>query len=126
MSKEKIGDKAYSLSEKIVKDINDFNSIHVTEYGKVVPSQDMIRDLGVIIEEGFVLHNYVVEKKLHEGKPTITMDVLELEKQMSYLEMTEENAKTLDLQSAMNAWKACEVIIAKLACDLLDFRDGLN
>ena len=126
MKKENISDKAYALSEKIVSNINDFYSTFVTEDGKITPSQDMIRDLGVIIEEGFVLHNYVVEKKLYEGKPTITMDVLELEKQMSYLEMTEENAKTLDLQSAMNAWKACEVIIAKLACDLLDFRDGLN
>ena len=126
MSKEKIGDKAYSLSEKIVKDINDFNSIHVTEYGKVVPSQDMIHDLGVIIEEGLVLYKYVAENKIYEGKPNITVDVLELEKHLGTLEMTEENSKKLDLRSAMDAWLACEVIIAQLACDLLDFRDGLN
>lgn len=126
MEKENINEKAYMLSEKIVNDVNNFYSAFITEEGKIVPSQDMIRDLGIIIEEGFVLHNYVVEKKLYEGKPAITMDVLELEKQMSSLEMTEENSKKLDLQSAMNAWKACEVIIAKLACDLLDFRDGLN
>ena len=126
MEKENINEKAYMLSEKIVNDVNNFYSTFITEEGKIVPSQDMVRDLGIIIEEGFTLHNYVVEKKLYEGKPTITIDVLELEKQMSSLEMTEENSKKLDLQSAMNAWKACEVIIAKLACDLLDFRDGLN
>ena len=76
MSKEKIGDKAYSLSEKIVKDINDFNSIHVTEYGKVVPSQDMIRDLGVIIAAALLSYRFVVENKIYEGKPYIAVDLL--------------------------------------------------
>ena len=126
MKKENLSEKAYELSEKIVKDVNNFYGEFITEDGKITPSQDMIKALGVIIEEGFVLYKYVVENKIYEGKPNITVDVLELEKHMTTLEMTEENSKKLDLQSAMNAWKACEVIIAKLACDLLDFRDGLN
>lgn len=126
MEKENLNEKAYELSEKIVKDVNDFYGEFITEDGKITPSQDMIKALGVIIEEGFVLYKYIVENKIYEGKANITVDVLELEKHMTTLEMTEENSKKLDLQSAMNAWKACEVIIAKLACDLLDFRDGLN
>lgn len=126
MKKENLSEKAYELSEKIVKDVNDFYGEFITEDGRITPSQDMIKALGVIIEEGFVLYKYVVENKIYEGKANITADVLELEKHMTTLEMTEENSKKLDLQSAMNAWKACEVIIAKLACDLLDFRDGLN
>ena len=126
MEKENINDKAYELSEKIVADVNTFNSDFVTDTGKIVPSQDMVMALNTIIEEGFVLHKYVVENKIYEGKPEITVDVIELGKQMQNLEMSEENSKRLDLQSAMNTWEACEVIIAKLACDLLDFRDGLN
>lgn len=126
MKKENLSEKAYELSEKIVKDVNDFYGEFITEDGRITPSQDMVKALGVIIEEGFVLYKYVVENKIYEGKANITADVLELEKHMTTLEMTEENSKKLDLQSAMNAWKACEVIIAKLACDLLDFRDGLN
>lgn len=126
MEKENLSEKAYELSEKIVKDVNNFYGEFITEDGRITPSQDMIKALGVIIEEGFVLYKYVVENKIYEGKANITVDVLELEKHMTTLEMTEENSKKLDLQSAMNAWKACEVIIAKLACDLLDFRDGLN
>lgn len=126
MKKENLSEKAYELSEKIVKDVNDFYGEFITEDGRITPSQDMVKSLGVIIEEGFVLYKYVVENKIYEGKANITVDVLELEKHMTTLEMTEENSKKLDLQSAMNAWKACEVIIAKLACDLLDFRDGLN
>jgi hypothetical protein len=126
MKKENLSEKAYELSEKIVKDVNDFYGEFITEDGRITPSQDMVKALGVIIEEGFVLYKYVVENKIYEGKANITADVLELEKHMTTLEMTEENSKKLDLQSAMNAWKAFEVIIAKLACDLLDFRDGLN
>lgn len=121
-----INEKAYKLSEKIIEDVNSFQENFVSEEGKTVPSQDMIMALNTIIEEGFVLYKYIVENKIYEGKPTITVDVVELEKHMKTLEMTEQNSKNLDLQSAMNSWKACEVIIAKLACDLLDFRDGLN
>lgn len=121
-----INEKAYKLSEKIIEDVNSFQENFVSEEGKTVPSQDMIMALNTIIEEGFVLYKYIVENKIYEGKPTITVDVVELAKHMKTLEMTEQNSKNLDLESAMNSWKACEVIIAKLACDLLDFRDGLN
>lgn len=126
MKKENTNDQMYELCEKIVTDVNDFHSIYITDEGKFVPSREMIMALNVIIEEGFVLYKHVIENKLYEGKPEITVDVLELEKYIKALEMTEENAKRLDLQSAFNSWKSCEVVIAKLACDLLDFRDGLN
>jgi len=126
MSNDTLNNKSYELAEKIIKDVNDFYKDFTSEEGKIVPTQEMIMALNTIIEEGFVLYKYVVEHKLYEGKPEITIDVSELEKQMKTLEMTEQNSKKLDLQSAMDTWKACEVIIAKLACDLLDFRDGLN
>lgn len=123
---ENINEKAYELAEKIVKDINDFQTEYVSEEGKTVPSQEMMMALNTIVQEGFILYKYIVENKIYEEKPEITVDVLELEKHMRTLEMTEQNSKNLDLRSAMDAWKACEIIIAKLACDLLDFRDGLN
>ena len=126
MVDENLNIKAYELAEKIVNDVNNFQADYVSEDGKTVPSQDMIYALDNIIQEGFVLYKYIVENKIYEGKPNLTMDVVELEKQITALEMSETNAKRLDLQSAMNAWKASEVIIATLACDLLDFRDGLN
>lgn len=126
MVTENINEKAYQLSEKIIKDVNTFQENFVSEEGRTVPSQDMVLSLNTIIEEGFVLYKFIVENKIYEGKPDITVDVIELEKHMKSLEMTEQNSKNLDLRSAMDAWKACEIIIAKLACDLLDFRDGLN
>lgn len=126
MTNENTNTRAYELAEKIVNDVNNFQADYVSEDGKTVPSQDMIYALDSIIQEGFVLYKYVVENKVYDGKPSLTVDIIELEKHMKTLEMTEQNSKNLDLQSAMNAWKACEIIIAKLACDLLDFRDGLN
>ena len=107
---KKENDKMYELCEKIVNDVNDFHSAYVTDEGKFVPSKEMIMALNLILEEGFVLYKHVIE----------------LGKYMKNLEMSEENSKKLDLQSSFNSWKSCEIVIAKLACDLLDFRDGLN
>lgn len=123
---KKENDKMYKLCEKIVNDVNDFHSAYVTDEGKFVPSKEMIMALNLILEEGFVLYKHVIENRIYDGKPEITVDVIELGKYMKTLEMSEENSKRLDLQSAFNSWKSCEIVIAKLACDLLDFRDGLN
>ena len=116
----------YTLSEKIVDHVNNFQANYVTETGKNVPSNDMIYALNLIVQEGFGLYKYIVDTKFYEGKPEITVDIVELEKHINSLQMTEKNAKNLDIKSAMNAWNASKIIIAKLACDILDYRDSLN
>lgn len=121
----KIAD-VYELSEKIVDHVNSFQANYVTETGKNVPSKDMVYALNLIVQEGFELYKYIVDTKFYEGKPEITVDVVELEKHINSLQMTEKNAKNLDIKSAMNAWNASKIIIAKLACDILDYRDSLN
>lgn len=115
--------KAYQLSEKIIKDIEDYSAEYVTEEGKTVTTPSELQALNNIIEEGFTLYKYLVEKKLYEGIPSITVAVDELGKYVEKLQINEENAKKLHLSNVMQIWNQAKIAIAVLVCALLDYRD---
>jgi hypothetical protein len=119
-------EKAYALSEKILKDVNTYSEKYTSEDGKSITTKESIADLNVIIEEGFSLHKYLVEKKLYEGKPAIESALIELQKYMEKLSINKENAEKLQLSSAMQLWNQAKIAIAMLACNILDFKDSLN
>ena len=119
-------EKAYQLSEKILEDINNYSEKYVNEDGKTITTEDAIMTLNNILQEGFTLNKYVVEKKLYEGKPEIEVACSELNKYIEKLQINPENANKLNLSSAMQLWNQCKLLIAVLACNLLDFRDSLN
>ena len=73
-----------------------------------------------ILEEGFTLHNYIVEKKLYENKPALTAAVVELEKFMNQLQINKENAEKLRLSNAIQIWNQTKIAIAVLANTVLD------
>jgi len=118
--------KAYELSEKIVNEVNYHVENFKTETFKDVPTSDMITSLNKIIKDGLVLYKYLQENKLYEGKDLVTADMLELSKYVNKLQMTKANAKKLDLKNALQLWDQTMLIIANLACDLLDYRDSVN
>lgn len=116
----------YKLCEKITADVDKFYKDHTGETGKIVATEEMIADMDTIVKEGATVYKYIVENKFYEGKPEILIDVNKFGEQLTVLQMTEDNAKKLDVQSAYTTWKAMVVVAAKLACDVLDFRDSLN
>ena len=115
--------KAYQLAEKIIKNIEDYSEKYVTEEGKTVTSEDELKALNEIIEEGFTLYKYLVEKKLYDKDPSITVAVNELGGYIQKLQINEENAKKLHLSNVMQIWNQAKIAIAVLACALLDYRD---
>ena len=115
--------KAYELSEKIIKDIEDYSAEYVTDEGKTVTTEGELKALNTIIEEGFTLYKYLVEKKLYEDKPGIIVALNELGKYLEKLQINEENAKKLHLSNVMQIWNQAKLAIAVLACALLDYRD---
>ena len=70
--------KAYQLSEKIIKDIEDYSAEYVTDEGKTVTTPAELQALNTIIEEGFTLYKYVIEKKLYEVDQSIAITTTEL------------------------------------------------
>lgn len=119
-------EKAYQLSEKLIEQINNHSETYMTTDGKSVHSEDMINSLNNIIESGLVLYKYLQEHKYYEGIPTVTVDMIELSKLVDKMAITESNAKKLDMGNALQIWNQMKIIIAKLACDLLDHRDELQ
>ena len=115
--------KAYQLAEKIIKDIEDYSAEYVTEEGKTVTTEAELKALNTIIEEGFTLYKYLVEKKLYNIDPSITVAVNELGTYVQKLQINEENAKKLHLSNVMQIWNQAKIAIAVLACALLDYRD---
>ena len=115
--------KAYQLSEKIIKDIEVYSEEYVTEEGKTVTTEAELKALNGIIEEGFTLYKYLVEKKLYDKDPSIIVAVNELGTYIEKLQINEQNAKKLHLSNVMQIWNQAKIAIAVLAGAVLDYRD---
>ena len=121
--------KAVELSKKIIDQVNDYMGKYVGMNGKDVVTESSLLALQEILEEGFALHNFVVEKKLYENKPTITVSLNELEKFMKQLQINKDNAEKLRLSNAIQIWNQTKIVIAVLANNILDEfeeKEGIN
>ena len=118
--------KAYDLAQKIIDGINDYSEHYVTSFGKTIHTEEQLMALNMILENGFTLYNYIVKHEFYEGKPEILTACNEVAKYLEKLEINEENAKKLQMSSALQVWEQARLAIAMLACTLLDYRDSLN
>jgi len=112
--------KACDLSKKLLEQINEYCGQYTGVDGKDVVSELSIIALQEILEEGFALHNYLIEHKLFEDKPTIKSNLLQLEGFMNRLTITKENAEKLKLSNAVQIWNQTKIAIAVLAGSVLD------
>ena len=117
-------EKAYQLAEKIVADIEKYSEEHVSDAGKTITSESELKDLNTIIEEGFSLYKYLIEKDLLKDKPGLVCAANELNKIIEKLRINEKNAKKLHLSNVMQIWNQAKIAIAVLVCALLDYRDN--
>ena len=112
--------KACELSQRILNQINDYMGKYIGMNGKDVVTDSSLMELQEILEEGFALHNYLVEKKLFENKPKLIVSMLELEKFMNQLQINKENAEKLRLSNAIQIWNQTKIVVAVLANTVLD------
>ncbi|MCQ2574986.1 MAG: hypothetical protein MJ156_02700 [Alphaproteobacteria bacterium] len=112
--------KACELSIKILDQINQYVGDYTTADGKDVTTETSLSILQDILEEGFALHNYIVENKLYENHPAIEINLIQLEKFMNQLTITKENAEKLKLSNAVQVWNQAKIAIAVLASVVLE------
>ena len=112
--------KACDLSRKLLEQINEYCGQYTGADGKDIVSELSIMTLQEILEEGFALHNYLIEHKLFEDKLTIKSNLLQLESFMNRLTITKENAEKLKLSNAVQIWNQTKIAIAVLAGSVLD------
>lgn len=112
--------KACDLSKKLLDQINEYCGQYTSVDGKDVVSELSINALQEILEEGFALHNYLVEHKLYENKPAVQSNLLQLEDYMKRLAINKENAEKLRLSNAIQVWNQTKIAIAVLAGSVLD------
>ena len=112
--------KACNLSKKLLEQINEYCGQYTGVDGKDVVSELSIMALQEILEEGFALHNYLVEHNLFEDKPSIKSNLIQLEGFMNRLAITKENAEKLKLSNAVQIWNQTKIAIAVLAGSVLD------
>lgn len=117
---------AYLLSEKLINDIEEYSLKYTAPDGHIIHNEESMQALNNIIQAGFSLHKYMCEKQLYIEKDLITADLIELGKYIEKLQITKDNAEKLNLENTLHIWEQCKILIAKLACDILDFRDSLN
>lgn len=112
--------KSCELAKKLLDQINAYCGQYTGVDGKDIVSEFSIAALQEILEEGFTLHNYLVENKLFERKPAIEVSLVNLEKFMNQLTVNKENAEKLRLSNAIQVWNQAKIAIAVLAGAVLD------
>ena len=112
--------KACDLSIKLLDQINDYTGKYTGIDGKDVTSETSLEELQTILEEGFALHNFLIEKELYKDQPAITVALTSLEKFMNQLQINKENAEKLRLSNAIQIWNQTKIAIAVLASVVLD------
>ena len=113
-------EKAYQLSDKILKEIEEYSKNYTTTDGKIVTTEISLKSLNNIIEDGFVLHKYLVEKKLYEKYSSLVTLLNEIGEIIKKLQITKTNAEKLNLSSAIQIWQQAKISIALLACEVMD------
>ena len=112
--------KVCDLSAKLLDQINEYTGNYTSPDGKDVTSESSLNDLQTILEEGFALHNYLIEKELYKDQPAITVSLTNLERFMNQLQINKENAEKLRLSNAIQVWNQTKIAIAVLAGVVLD------
>lgn len=109
--------KAKELATKLLDIIDAYSEKYYTE-NKVIRTEQSISELNRIVEGGFSLYKYAVEKKLYEGNKELTVHLDELGKYAEKLQINAENAKKIHLSDALILWDQCVVLIAAVADDI--------
>lgn len=113
-------EKAIQLSNKILNEIEEYSKNYVTNEGKIATTNVALQKLNTIIEDGFVLHKYLIEKKLYENNLSLIPLLNSVGDSIKRLQVTEQNAKKLNLSSAIQSWQQAKIAIALLACEVLE------
>lgn len=119
-------EKAKKLSEKIITSVNNYVNKYMSDDGKFSNTRDSIFELNDIIESGFVLHKYLIEKGIANKYPVISGICVELQKYIDKLNTNDENAKKLNMESALQIWQQAKIVIAFLASTVLDIKEEDN
>lgn len=118
--------KAYTLSKKILEDIEMYTKDYTSAEGKQIRTEESLYLLDKIIKNGLTLYKRVCDKKLYVGRIELEKTILEINKLLESLQMTKANAENLNSESALQLWEQLKILIACLACGIMDYQEGLN
>lgn len=113
-------EKAYELSKKIIEEIENYSKEYTSDNGKIVTTELGLKKLHMIIENGFVLYKYCIDKKLYEKYSSLVLLLNSVAEIIEKLQINENNAKKLNLSSATQIWQQGKISIALLACEIMD------
>lgn len=119
-------EKAYKLSEKILNEIENYSKEYTTDDGKIAMTNMALNKLHMIIEDGFVLYKYCIDKKLYKKYSSLIPLLNSVAEIAEKLQVNEINAKKLNLSSAIQIWQQGKVSIALLACEIMDLYEEEN
>lgn len=113
-------EKAVQLSEKIINEVNDYSKAYTSTEGKIATTEQSLIVLNAIIQDICVLYKYVVDKKLYEKMQRIIPTLNTLAELIMKIQITEDNANKLHLDSANQLWQQIKAVGALLACMIVE------
>lgn len=115
---------ASKLADKLLTEIDTYSKDYISNDGKLAYTQLSIQALNAIIEQGFTLYKYLVEKKLYEEYSELTVPLNVLGGYIEKLQITKENATKLHLSDSLKLWEQAKIAIAILSAQVLELYDN--
>lgn len=115
---------ASKLADKLLTEIDAYSKDYTTDNGKISYTNLSLQVLNTIIEQGFTLYKYLVEKKLYDTYIDLTVPLNVLGGYIEKLQITKENATKLHLSDSLKLWEQAKIAIAILAAQVLDLADS--
>ena len=111
----------YKHAEKFLNTVDNFEKNYVGVDGKMVRSKDAIESLDALLKKGLKLYNDVINEKVYEKFPILTVILNKIKEYADKLENNEQTAKKLTMENALVIWQQLEVALALLASYIVDF-----
>ena len=116
----------YKHAEKLAEAINEFEKENVNLEGKMVRSKEALKTLDKLLKKGLKFYNEIAESKVYETYPVLAIPMAKVSELTGRLQITEANAKKLNMENSFQIWQQLEVALAVLACTYLEVIDNEN
>lgn len=112
-------DDYIKLAEKVLVESEEFITKYSDEVNGLLLDKSAIYDITKIIQEGLAVYNHIVENGLYSDNVFVQNLLGRITREVSKLEINDENAKKLNFRDALVDWGTLHALIISLCTEVI-------
>lgn len=112
--------KYIDLMKKILVDSEELLAHNTDETGNIIIDKTTLRSMTDVLQAGLLIYNQIVKEGLYKDNKAIQETLLQINNIADKLNITDENAKNLNMRDAMINWTKAQGLIISLCVMVLN------